>query len=45
MAMAIRDGGTIFSCDTNGNYTPLYNFTAPHGSPLTNVDGDNRRAL
>lgn len=33
--------GTVFSINTNGsNYTPLYNFTTPHGSPLTNSDGE-----
>lgn len=33
--------GTIFSINTNGsNYTALYNFSTPHGSPLTNDDGE-----
>jgi len=33
--------GTVFSINTNGsNYTALYNFSTPHGSPLTNSDGE-----
>jgi len=33
--------GTVFAINTNGsNYTALYNFTTPHGSPLTNADGE-----
>ena len=33
--------GTVFSVQTNGNnYKALYNFTTPHGVPLTNDDGE-----
>jgi len=33
--------GTVFSMDTTGtNFDSLYSFTTPHGSPLTNPDGE-----
>src|SRR5580692_10803631 len=33
--------GTVFSIQTNGsNYKDLYDFTTPHGAPLTNNDGE-----
>jgi uncharacterized repeat protein (TIGR03803 family) len=33
--------GTVFSVQTNGsNYKDLYDFSPPHGSPLTNYDGE-----
>jgi uncharacterized repeat protein (TIGR03803 family) len=33
--------GTVFSVQTSGNnYMALYNFTTPHGVPLTNDDGE-----
>jgi len=33
--------GTVFAVNTDGsNYRPLYSFTAPHGNPLSNADGE-----
>ena len=37
--------GTVFSVNTNGrNFTALYNFSTPHGLPLTNTDGEQPQA-
>jgi uncharacterized repeat protein (TIGR03803 family) len=37
--------GTVFSIKTDGSdYTPLYNFSTPHGLPLTNADGEQPQA-
>ena len=33
--------GTVYALSTNGgNFTPLHTFTTPHGTPLTNADGE-----